>query len=313
VNSRKKKKKNKKNNSKSVDTQSLSTIASSLMSNMQEDFADSLDVELGSEFKQAYNYWKTVIGNQDTTTIPSTYVEQNHNNYHNNNDLKQQQQQQRQKVVHMILGDRPVSITLTRAWESLRVWGKIKLLVGLFISSLRKPNPEEIKEWMEKILKGDTDLMSESIAELAKHFPTLETIILKERDAYMACKLYQTCRSLLMSDNPVSNSIGREGNNPRRYRLVAIVGAGHIEGICRWLTTGGSLSATSLNDLNKSEPVAASSSPPSPQQQQQQQEQPEDILSQLIQTKSPISDEDQDYLVYEITEINPDLIDDLGI
>jgi len=116
-----------------------------------------------------------------------------------------------------------------------------------------------------------------------------------------------------MSDNPVSNSIGREGNNPRRYRLVAIVGAGHIEGICRWLTTGGSLSATSLNDLNKSEPVAASSSPPSPQQQQQQQEQPEDILSQLIQTKSPISDEDQDYLVYEITEINPDLIDDLGI
>ena len=117
-----------------------------------------------------------------------------------------------------------------------------------------------------------------------------------------------------MSDNPVSNSIGGEGNNPRRYRLVAIVGAGHIEGICRWLTTGGSLSATSLNDLNKSEPVAASSSPPSPQQQQQQQqEQPEDILSQLIQTKSPISDEDQDYLVYEITEINPDLIDDLGI
>ena len=76
----------------------------------------------------------------------------------------------------MILGDRPVSITLTRAWESLRVWGKIKLLVGLFISSLRKPNPEEIKEWMEKILKGDTDLMSESIAELAKHFPTLETV-----------------------------------------------------------------------------------------------------------------------------------------
>ena len=115
-----------------------------------------------------------------------------------------------------------------------------------------------------------------------------------------------------MSDNPVSNSIGREGNNPRRYRLVAIVGAGHIEGICRWLTTGGSLSATSLNDLNKSEPVAASSSPPPPSPKQQQ-EQPEDILSQLIQTKSPISDEDQNYLVYEITEINPDLIDDLGI
>ena len=116
-----------------------------------------------------------------------------------------------------------------------------------------------------------------------------------------------------MSDNGVGNNIGSEGNNPRRYRLVAIVGAGHIEGICRWLTTGGSLSTTSLNDINKSEPAASSSLPPPPSPQQQQQEQPEDILSQLIQTKSPISDEDQDYLVYEITEINPDLIDDLGI
>jgi hypothetical protein len=117
-----------------------------------------------------------------------------------------------------------------------------------------------------------------------------------------------------MSDNPVSNSIGREDNNPRRYRLVAIVGAGHIEGICRWLTTGGLLSATSLNDLNKSEPVAAtSSSPPPPPSPHQQQEQTEEILYQLIQTKSPISHEDQDSLVYEIVEINPDLIDDLGI
>jgi len=264
---------NKKKKKKHIDTRSLSTIASSLMSNMQEEFAGSLDVELGSEFKQAYNYWKTVINSK--------------------------------QVVHMILGDRPVSLTLTRAWESLRAWGKVKLLAGLFISSFRKPNPEELQEWMQKILQGDTDLMSESIAGLAKHFPTLETVIIKERDAYMACKLYQTCRSLLLSDNLDDDNRGREGINHRRYRLVAIVGAGHIEGICRWLTAGGSLSTTSTLIKTSSTDVDKSELP------LQQQEQPEDILSQLIQTKAPIPQEDQDYLINEITEINPDLINDI--
>ena len=127
----------------------------------------------------------------------------------------------------MILGDRPVFLTLTRAWESLRIWGKAKLLVGLLISTLQKPSPEELKEWMEKILGDDSgDLLTESIAELAKHFPTLEKVIISERDAYMSCKLYQTCRELLVSDP-----------GTHRYRMVAIVGAGHVEGMCNWLTT----------------------------------------------------------------------------
>eukprot|EP00751_Fragilariopsis_kerguelensis_P026159 CAMPEP_0170867514 /NCGR_PEP_ID=MMETSP0734-20130129/22873_1 /TAXON_ID=186038 /ORGANISM="Fragilariopsis kerguelensis, Strain L26-C5" /LENGTH=470 /DNA_ID=CAMNT_0011244837 /DNA_START=20 /DNA_END=1430 /DNA_ORIENTATION=+ len=260
---------------KHIDTRSLSTIASSLMSNMQEEFAGSLDVELGSEFKQAYDYWKTVI-NSD--------IDQNQKC--SNIELKRQQQ-----VVHMILGDRPVSLTLTRAWESLPAWGKIKLLAGLVISSFRKPNPEELKEWMQKILQGDTDLMSESIAGLAKHFPTLETVIIKERDAYMACKLYQTCRSLLLSDNlDDTNRVG-QGTNHRRYRLVAIVGAGHIEGICRWLTAEGSLSTTTMTQTSSTDVYKS----------EQHKEQPEDILSQLIQTKAPIPQEDQDYLVNEIT------------
>lgn len=121
----------------------------------------------------------------------------------------------------------------------------------------------------------------------------------------MACKLYQTCRSLLLSDNLDDDNRGREGINHRRYRLVAIVGAGHIEGICRWLTAGGSLSTTSTLIKTSSTDVDKSELP------LQQQEQPEDILSQLIQTKAPIPQEDQDYLINEITEINPDLINDI--
>lgn len=240
---------------KRIDIRSFSSIASSLLVNIQGENADSLGVELGGEFHAAYEYWK-----EDDPRYPS---------------------RTRMNNVCMILGDRPFTLTLTRAWESLRIWGKIKLIVGLLVSSLRKPNPEELRAWMENILNGDTDLMSESVAELAKHFPTLAEVILKERDAYMACKLHQTCRKLL--------SVGIYNRYKQRYRVVAIVGAGHVEGICRWLTTGDSLTKATT-DLSHN-PA----------------ESPEDILSKLIQIKASISELDHGYLVNEITELDPQL------
>ncbi len=253
-----------------IDTSSFSSIASSLLSNMQGEYADSLKVELGGEFRTAYEYWKAVVPR----------------------GLTSYRKVHRMNNVHMILGDRPVTLTLTRAWESLKIWGKIKLMAGLVVSSLRKPNPDELREWMEKILYGDTDLMSESVKDLAKHFPTLAEVILKERDAYMACKLHQTCKRLLVS--------GSRTRGKRRYRLVAIVGAGHVEGICRWLTQGGSL--TTISTVSSSQTNDRDAPP----------ESPEDILSKLIQIKASISKEDHDYLVHQITEVDPELMEEFA-
>ena len=74
---------------------------------------------------------------------------------------------------------------------------------------------------MQRILiEGESDVLTESIAELRHHFPSLERVILQERDAYMACKLYQCCRILPRREN---------------HTVVAIVGAGHCPGICSWL------------------------------------------------------------------------------
>ena len=171
---------------------SLQNTASKLLEKMQSGYADSLGVELGGEFRVAYQYWD---------------------------------EQQRQEVVnqsplpsppYLILGDRPVSLTLTRAWESLRVWGKLKLIVGLLLSSFQKPNSDELKEWIEQILSGgDDDIMSKSIEELAKHFPSLKRVIIEERDAYMACKVYQTCRHLLLlpSDDLTTTTTNTNNNN----------------------------------------------------------------------------------------------------
>lgn len=194
-----------------------SAIGTVLLTQVQDDYAESLGVELGGEFRVAWEYCQ------------------------NNRPI-------------CILGDRPLKITLLRAWESLSWWGKTKCIVALIWSSWQKPNPEELREWMQSILSGDSDVLTESMTELRKAFPSLERVILKERDAYLACKIYQTCRYL----NPREN-----------HTMVAIVGAGHGQGICQWLTNGNGQT-------------------------------PEQILSDIVQTNSQ---KNVEHLVKEVTQI----------
>jgi pheromone shutdown protein TraB len=232
------------------EAKSMYGMAATLLTNMQQDYAESLDVELGGEFRAAYEYW-----DQHRLSLSSSLEDSNINN---------------NGALHMILGDRPLYLTLTRAWESLGVWGKTKLMFGLLLSSFQKPDPDELREWMRNILSDDTgDLLTESIAELAQHFPTLEHVIIKERDAYMASKLYQTCRQLLS----VSSA-------PQTTKLVAIVGAGHVEGMCHWLTEGNGQT-------------------------------PEQILEPLIQIKKAIPKEDCQILVHDIMEVNHQLLQNM--
>lgn len=163
-----------------------SAIGTVLLTQVQDEYAESLGVELGGEFRAAWEYCE-----RDNPIC--------------------------------ILGDRPLKITLCRSWESLSWWGKAKCLAALIWSSFQKPDPQELREWMQNILEGDSDVLTESMAELRKSFPTLDRVILKERDAYLACKIYQTCRHLQRS---------------RNHTMVAIVGAGHGPGIRNWLTDG---------------------------------------------------------------------------
>ena len=179
--------------------QALSTI---LLTSVQEDYAKELGVELGGEFRCAHAYWKNC-----TTTAEV-----------------QQQQQQRP---HLVLGDRPLYLTLVRSWESLGWFSKIKVCAGLLWSSLRKPKKEEIRAWLESVMREESDVLTESFQELRKHFPSLYTTIISERDAWLAAKLTQTCLAL-------SNNAPAGGNE--RLSMVAIVGAGHVPGICQWLT-----------------------------------------------------------------------------
>eukprot|EP00521_Asterionellopsis_glacialis_P018444 CAMPEP_0195293214 /NCGR_PEP_ID=MMETSP0707-20130614/11984_1 /TAXON_ID=33640 /ORGANISM="Asterionellopsis glacialis, Strain CCMP134" /LENGTH=464 /DNA_ID=CAMNT_0040353877 /DNA_START=208 /DNA_END=1602 /DNA_ORIENTATION=- len=190
-----------------------SAMGTTLLTKVQDGYAESLGVELGGEFRVAYEwcYNATAAAATAAAAVAPSSTPQ---------------------PLHLVLGDRPLQLTLLRAWESLTLWGKIKVLGGLLISCLWQESPEDIQAWMAKILEdGDTDVLTESIAEMAKHFPSLERVIIRERDAFMAAKLYQTCRLLPSGQN---------------FKLVAIVGAGHCPGMLEWFTNGNSATPEQL-------------------------------------------------------------------
>jgi pheromone shutdown protein TraB len=122
----------------------------------------------------------------------------------------------------VVLGDRPVRLTLLRAWEALNFFGKIKLVVALAWSSLRQPSEEELKEWIESIMNDPSnDILSKSVEELGRHFPAIKKTIIEERDVYMSCKIVQTAR--IMGEGSSQDGFPR--------KLVCIVGAGHCLGM----------------------------------------------------------------------------------
>lgn len=105
----------------------------------------------------------------------------------------------------LCLADRDIQITMKRLWRNLGVWGKIKLFFQLILSMFAD---EEITEEELEKMKSE-DMLTSSLNELAKSFPQFKTIIIDERDKYLAQKIKKA-----------------EGN-----KVVAVLGAGHIPGI----------------------------------------------------------------------------------
>ncbi len=107
------------------------------------------------------------------------------------------------------LVDRPIQVTLRRAWAKNGFWGKVKLLATLVASAF---SDDDIKsEDIEKLKEqGAMDGMME---ELAKELPTVKEVLIDERDRYLASHIWEA-----------------KGN-----KIVAILGAGHLPGTERIL------------------------------------------------------------------------------
>ena len=110
------------------------------------------------------------------------------------------------------LCDRDVRITMRRAWAALSLWRKSQLIAALLHAMLEPP---QLSEDELRALRQQ-DVLSRLMAEIGEAFPALKTVLIDERDAYLAEQLR-----------------GAPGE-----RIVAVVGAGHVAGMRAALASG---------------------------------------------------------------------------
>lgn len=124
------------------------------------------------------------------------------------------------------LCDRDVRVTLRRAWHATSFFKKGYLLASLLASLF--DDTEMSEEKLAELRKQD--VLSELMNEVGKAMPEAKQVLIDERDIYMAEKIKAA-----------------PGN-----RIVAVVGAGHVEGIKKRLTESND---HRLEDINTIPPV----------------------------------------------------------
>lgn len=105
--------------------------------------------------------------------------------------------------------DRAADITLKRAWVCSSIWGKQKILASLLamVFSREKISEEQLNELKTMSLQGGV------MEELAKFLPNLKSVLVDERDEYLAMKLSQSKGSY----------------------ILAVLGAAHVPGVVKHL------------------------------------------------------------------------------
>ncbi len=120
------------------------------------------------------------------------------------------------------LVDRNIRTTLLRTWRKAGFWNKMKVLAALLGSLFEKQELDEAQ--LAKLRSGDT--LSQMLEEMGKLLPSVKTILVDERDTYMAYH--------------IRNSPGD--------RIVAVVGAAHLPGIVKKLDT--EISAEAIKEIS---------------------------------------------------------------
>ena len=108
--------------------------------------------------------------------------------------------------------DRDIQITLRRFSKHFRKRELLKIILDLITSVFKK---NDLKIDLSKV--PSDELIEYAIEQAKDNYPSLYKILVEERDVYMAKQLNKI--SLLYPDK----------------QIVAVVGAGHIKGILRYL------------------------------------------------------------------------------
>lgn len=115
-------------------------------------------------------------------------------------------------VLH--LGDRPINITLQRAFNGLSLWQTVKIAFKLIFSN-KTITEEEVEQCKQK------DLLEELLEQMTDEYPVFRDVLVNERDLYL-------CHSLSIAALPQINPFD---GKPKPVTVVGVVGIGHTAGI----------------------------------------------------------------------------------
>lgn len=107
--------------------------------------------------------------------------------------------------IPIVLADRDIKVTLRRTWSCTPWYRKFSLIASLFASLFDKTeiSEEELKRIRER------DSLSAMMEEFGKTFPEVKSVLIDERDQYLASR--------------IQHASGK--------KVLAVVGAGHVQGI----------------------------------------------------------------------------------
>ena len=125
--------------------------------------------------------------------------------------------------IPVLLCDREVRITLRRAWKSTSFFKKGYLLAALFGSLFDKTEVSEEK--LSELKKKD--VLAELMDEMGDALPDVKRVLIDERDVYLAEK--------------IRTAPGK--------KIVAVVGAGHVNGISKNLTIDNSAKIADITTI----------------------------------------------------------------
>ncbi len=126
------------------------------------------------------------------------------------------------------LVDRDIQITLKRAWKKMRLGEKWRVL-----HSLLAEQPDEDDDFVVEDLLEDGDLITQLMGELKSVAPAAGEVLVDERDEFLAGSI-QKLRG--------------------RGKVLAVIGAGHLEGVSTRLERGEKLVAERVEFLNSIPP-----------------------------------------------------------
>ncbi len=126
--------------------------------------------------------------------------------------------------LEVALIDRDIQTTLRRAWKRMKFFEKVKIIWSLLGDEDDEETPE-VSQLLE-----DQDLLSSLMEELKTFSPGAGSVLIDERDAYLAGKI-----SAL------------EQNSDKR--ILAVVGAGHLKGIEAHLNQSTQPNSAQLDEL----------------------------------------------------------------